>query len=114
MAPQIRPMLVPSFQRVLATIGGGEERRYVWRSLIKQRTSVRWAKKQANALCAELAGKSIGKGFERQAAEDELSMLQADLRQVDISKQCRRMDDGQLQTPSAENRVLFNAAGDAA
>ena len=92
---------------VLDTVGGGEERRDVWLSLIKQQTSMRWAKKQVDALRAELTGKSTRDGFERQAFEDELTLVQADLRQREMEKQCRRMDDGQLRTRSAETRALL-------
>jgi hypothetical protein len=94
----------------LDTLGGGEERRYVWLALMMQQTSIGWAKMQADALCAELSDKSIGNGLERQAAEDELTMLQADLREWEWLKQCIRMDDGQLRTRSAEKRALLGRA----
>ena len=62
MASRTEAMLVPFFSgsSVLDTIGGGEERCYVLLACLEQQPDDRWAKKQADALCAELACTSVG------------------------------------------------------
>jgi hypothetical protein len=75
------------------------------RSCLEQQPDHRWAKNQADALRAELAGTSVGNAYEDQLAKDELAIVLAELKHREMFKMCKRMNDEQLRARSAEKRA---------